>query len=95
MTKDEIIQKLNESEEVLTKITTNSLEPRIRANQKISIVPISGWGSAEEGDAVICKINKSYVYGIIGKKNVARGAQILNGANFVLGWTKYVYGKII
>jgi hypothetical protein len=95
MTKDEIIQKLMDNEQVEIKITTNSLEPKIRAHQKITIVPVMGWQSVEDGDAVICKVNKSYIYGIVAKSNVARGVQINDGKNFVLGWTKYVYGKIV
>ena len=93
MNKEDIIKELQTNNEVFVKITNNTLEPRIRLNQKIKLVPCS-LETAAEGDMVLYKADKSYKYGIVSKKNAARGAQINDGKNFMIGWTKKIYAKV-
>jgi hypothetical protein len=93
MNKEDIIKELQTNKEVYVKITTNSLEPKIRLNQKVKLISCT-LDEVSENDMVLYKSDKSYKYGFVGNKNAARGAQIKDGKSFVIGWTKKIYAKI-
>lgn len=93
MNKEDLIKDLQNNKEVYVKVRTNTLEPKIRPNQKIKLVPCT-IDNVNENDIVLFKSDKSYKYGFVGKKNAARGVQINDGKNFMIGWTKKIYAKV-
>jgi len=89
-----VIEKLQRGEDVIHRGKGNSMTPRIKSGQKVLLTPCT-WEKAKVGDAVFCKVRGMITTHLVTAKNNEKGCQISNNHNYVNGWTKQVYGKVI
>ena len=85
------IQELEEKGEITIKCSGNSMTPRIKDLEPITIT--SDCSDLKKGDIVFCKVNGRFFVHLI---TAIRGKQfqISNNHGHVNGWTNKVYGKV-
>lgn len=89
----EIVRQLLEGETVKTRLSGNSMTPRIKSRQLVTIEPCK-LEDVQVGDAVFCKVRGSYYLHLV--KQVGDDGRVLIGNNHghLNGWTRMVYGKL-
>lgn len=88
-----VVEKLRRGETVTMKPQGNSMTPRIQSGQLVTIVPAT-IEEVEVGDVVLSKVKGMYRLHLISGRKDGR-VQISNNHNFVNGWTKQVFGKVV
>ena len=68
--------------------------PLITSNQEHKLAPTT-LDQCNVGDIVFCKVKGRYITHLVYAKNEQRGLLIGNNHNYMNGWTKAVYGKVI
>ena len=88
----QISESLRKRKEIKCKLYGNSMTPRIKSGQLVTITP--NIEHVKIGDIVFCKVNGNYcvhaVKAIDGKRY-----QIANNHGHINGWTKNIFGKVI
>lgn len=79
---------------VTTKISGNSMTPRIKSGEIITLNPIE-WQKVRKMDIVFCKVKGNYCVHLVKATNIKRGCLIANNHGHINGWTKKVYGKYL
>lgn len=90
----DIMKRLQAGETVQTRLSGNSMTPRIKSRQLVTIEPVS-LAQVEEGDAVFCKVNGNFYLHLVTKKGADGRVMISNNHGHDNGWTRNVYGKLI
>lgn len=88
------IAALARGETIVSKEPGNSMTPILKSRQPCRIAPAT-WEEVEVGDIVLCKVRGNMYTHKVTAKNPKRGVQISNNKNYVNGWTKRVFGKVI
>lgn len=88
---DHYIEALKRGETVEFRPRGNSMTPRIKNGQLVTVEPCT---EPSVGDAVLCTVGgKAYLHivGVVG----AGGYRIENIGGNVNGWTRNVYGRVV
>jgi signal peptidase I len=98
VTFQQIRERLDAGEMVVTRLSGNSMTPRIHSGDSVTIRPFRTAEGLEyhglrKGDVVFCKVRGSYFLHLVTGLRVDR-VQISNNHGHVNGWTTYsnVYG---
>lgn len=84
------VEKLKKGETVSFRPKGNSMTPRIKSGELVTIEPSL---DIEVGDAVFCKVRGNFYVHLV--KAIKNGEyQIGNNHGRINGWTKNVYGKV-
>lgn len=88
-----IIERLAKGEAVPLKPSGNSMTPRIKSRQQITIIPIDRY---QVGDVVLAKVKGRYYIHLLSGIDKDR-IQISNNHGHVNGWTKRdkVFGRVV
>ena len=86
------INRLLQGETIQFRPVGNSMDPKIKNGQLITISP--DISDVKIGDAVFCKIDKSIFVHLVNDIQENR-YQISNIRGKINGWTTVVYGKVI
>lgn len=92
MNRQHEIQQLKEGKEVSFRPVGNSMEPRIKSKQLVTLSP--DVSNVVVGDVVLCKVNGNILCHLVTAIQGDR-YQISNNKGHINGWTKNVYGKVI
>ncbi len=86
------VREMNSKGSITVKCSGNSMTPRIKGKEPITIV--KEYGKLKKGDIVLCKVNGSFFVHLI---TAIRGKQyqISNNHGHVNGWTNKIFGKVI
>lgn len=86
-----IIERLGQGETVTVRSHGNSMTPRIKSGQKITVEPLHQ--PPRKGDVVLAKVRGHYYFHLV---TGVRGTeyQISNNHGHVNGWTSQVYGLV-
>ena len=89
--KQEHVESLIKGEEVSFRPKGNSMSPKIKSGQKVTISP--GVSDITVGDAVFCKVHGNFYVHLV---KAIQGERFLIGNNRggINGWTKQVFGKV-
>ncbi len=97
---DNYIKKLQEGEEVSFRPRGNSMTPKIKSGQLVTVSP--DLTTLKVGDVVLCKVGKSqYLHYLVQSSQFTSSTEnwikymIANARGHVNGWTTKVYGKVI
>lgn len=95
----QLIDKLKQGETVSFRPVGNSMTPRIKSKQLVTISPVSSPQEIEKGDVLYCKVRGNiYVHlcTAIRKNGDDFEFQISNNHGHVNGWTgfQHIYGKL-
>lgn len=87
-----IRERLAAGEEVVLHPSGNSMTPRIKSKQEITLIPID---RIQVGDVVLAKVRGNHYIHLISAIDKDR-VQISNNHGWVNGWTKRdkVYGRV-
>jgi len=83
MSYPKIIERLERGEEVTISPSGNSMTPRIKSKQKITLTPVTTF---EVGDVVLAKVSGRYYIHLVSAIDGDR-VQISNNHGHVNGWT--------
>lgn len=88
-----IIERLGKGEHVTLNPSGNSMVPRIKSKQSITLAPID---RIQVGDVVLAKVNGRFYIHLLSAIEGDR-IQISNNHGHVNGWTKRdrVYGRVL
>ncbi len=88
-----LIEGLARGETVHCRPHGNSMLPKIRSGQLLTIVPVSANNPVEVGSIVLCRVKGSCMVHLV---TAMRGAtfQISNNHGHVNGWTATIYGVV-
>lgn len=98
---DNYIAKLQEGEEVSFRPRGNSMTPKIKSGQLVTVSP--DLTLLKMGDVVLCKVSgKQYLHYVQGQKIICKRAIgetenqycIENARGHVNGWTSTIYGRV-
>lgn len=89
--KQEHVESLAKGEEVSFRPKGNSMSPKIKSGQKVTISP--GVSDVTVGDAVFCRVKGNFYVHLV---KAIDGERFLIGNNRggINGWTKQVFGKV-
>lgn len=90
----DIAKRLQAGETVQTRLTGNSMTPRIKSRQLVTIEPCKLEG-LKVGDAVFCKVNGNFYLHLVTKVGDDGRVLISNNHGHDNGWTRTVYGKLV
>jgi len=90
---DDIAQQLTDGETVTTRLPGNSMTPRIKSRQLVTIEPCK-LEDLKKGDVTFCKVRNNYYLHLV--KQVGDDGRVLIGNNHGHnnGWTRQVFGKL-
>ena len=91
----EYAERLKKGEVVSFRPRGNSMNPRIKSGQLVTVTPLAECGEVEKGDVVFCKVKGSwYVHLCSARKGDQY--QISNNKGHVNGWVgpNSVFGKV-
>lgn len=89
-----IFEKLQDGETVSWRPKGNSMTPRVKSGQLVTVEPIEDKSTLKKGDIVLCKVKgHKYLHLITAIKGDS--FQISNNHGHVNGWTRAIYGKLI
>lgn len=90
----DIMQRLQAGETVQTRLSGNSMTPRIKSRQLVTIKPCK-LEDAQVDDVVYCKVRGNFYLHLV--KQVGDDGRLLIGNNHghLNGWTRSVYGKLV
>jgi len=89
-----IFEKLEAGETVSWRPKGNSMTPKVKSGQLVTVEPVKDPSLIKKGDIVLCKVNgHTYLHLISAVKNGS--FQISNNHGHVNGWTRKIYGKLI
>ena len=91
---NDIMMRLQVGQMVQTRLSGNSMAPRIKSRQLVTIEPASV-AQVKEGDVVFCKVNGKFYLHLVTKKGVDGRVMISNNCGYDNGWTRNLYGKLI
>src|ERR1051326_5817738 len=90
------IARLRAGETVAFRESGNSMTPRIKHRQKGTVAPVNRPDDVKVGDAVFCKVGRSYFTHLV---TAIRGAQyqISNNHGHCNGWitVESIFGRVI
>jgi phage repressor protein C with HTH and peptisase S24 domain len=86
-------QALAEGRQVQCRPKGNSMLPRIKSGQLITIDP--DVSDVRAGDVVFCKVGGSFYTHLVTAVGQDGRYQIGNNHGHINGWTKAIYGKVI
>ena len=89
----DIAQRLLAGETVKTRLSGNSMTPRIKSRQLVTIEPCK-LEDLKQGDVAYCKVRGNYYLHLV--KQVGDDGRLLIGNNHghINGWTRQVFGKL-
>lgn len=85
-------EELREGRTIKIRPRGNSMTPRIKSNQLLTIIP--DISSIEVNDIVFCKVNGNYYIHLVTAIQSGR-YQISNNRGYVNGWTSKIFGKVV
>jgi hypothetical protein len=91
------IEKLRRGETVSFRPVGNSMTPRIRSRQLVTVAPVET-ADVALGDVVLCNVNGNQMLHLVTAIDVTRERfQISNNHGHVNGWTaaRQIHGKVI
>lgn len=88
------LEKLKAGEIVTNKEPGNSMTPKIKHRQQVTIAPAT-WETVDNGDIVYCKVSGHYYTHLVVSRSLEKGCLIGNNHGHINGWTKQVFGKVI
>lgn len=94
---DNYIEQLNKGETVQFRPRGNSMEPRIKSGQLVTVSPTVGsWSTvdAKVGDIVLCKVNGHQYVHLVKSIGSDGRCQIGNNHGKINGWASAVYGIV-
>jgi phage repressor protein C with HTH and peptisase S24 domain len=86
-------EKLRRGESVTMKPQGNSMTPRIKSGQLVTIEPAT-IEQVEVGDVALAKVKGKYWLHLVSAMKDGR-VQISNNHGHVNGWTNRVFGKVV
>ncbi len=87
------IQKLERGETVSFRPRGNSMVPKIKSGQLVTVEPVA-LADVKRGDIVLCKVRgREYLHLV--KARTFDTVQIGNNKGRINGWTHHVYGKLV
>jgi len=89
------IEKLKKGESIQFRPRGNSMAPKIKSGQLVTIEPVK-W-EIEMGDIVLCQVNgKQWLHKVTGERKGGASYQISNNKGHVNGWTSWtkIYGVV-
>lgn len=89
---DAYVQKLQDGEEVSFRPRGNSMTPKIKSGDLVTVSPDAS--SLKKGDIVLCKVKGNQYLHLVTAMDGNR-YQISNNHGFVNGWTSQIYGKVV
>lgn len=89
----EIMKRLQAGETVQTRLSGNSMTPRIKSRQLVTIEPCK-LEDLKVGDAAYCKVNGNFYLHLVTKVGDDGRVLIGNNHGHLNGWTRAVYGKL-
>lgn len=87
-----VVEKLRKGQSVQMKPQGNSMTPRIKSGQLVTIVPAT-IDDVEVGDVILAKVKGKYWLHLVSARKDGR-VQISNAHGHVNGWTNRVFGKV-
>lgn len=90
------IQKLLKGETVEIRPRGNSMRPKIKSGQLVTIEPIKDFGSLKKGEIVLVKVGSNTYVHLISATDKNR-VQISNNHGKINGWTQRinVFGRVV
>ncbi len=90
----QIARRLQDGEVVETRLSGNSMTPRIKSKQLVTIEPCK-LEDLKQGDVAYCKVRGNFYLHLV--KQVGDDGRILIGNNhgLVNGWTRQVFGRLV
>lgn len=89
-----LVEKLKKEGQIKFRPTGNSMNPKIKSGELVTINAVSSLDEVEVGDAVYCKVKGRIMLHLVSAKKDGQ-VQISNLSGHVNGWTKTVYGKLV
>lgn len=89
----QIAQRLQKGETVEWRPTGNSMTPRIKSGQLVTVSPCK-IEEVEPGDVAFAKVNGNYYLHLVRQKGDDGRVLISNNHNHDNGWTRTVFGKL-
>lgn len=95
---DNYIKRLQAGETVQFRPRGDSMQPRIRSGQLVTVEPLTSIFALSRGDIVLCRVARhQYLHLVDVLDPVAKRACIVNARGHVNGWTAVsnIYGRVI
>lgn len=95
---DRHIEKLQNGETVRFRPRGNSMSPRIKDGQLVTVEPVPSFFGLSIGDVVLCRVaGHQYLHLIVQRDPVNRRVLIANNRGKQNGWTGWdkIYGRVI
>jgi len=88
-----IVERLAKGEKVTRRVSGNSMTPRVKSGQELTLIPIDRF---QVGDVVLAKVAGRYYVHLLSAIDGDR-VQISNNHGHVNGWTRKdkVYGRVV
>lgn len=90
----QILERLAAGQPVSWRPKGNSMTPRIKSGQLVTVEPIADKATLKVGDVVLCKVKGSHYLHLISAIQGDR-FQISNNHGRVNGWTHQIFGKLV
>lgn len=90
---EDIINELQAGRSVIHKPHGNSMTPRIKSGQRITISPVDP-ADINSGDIVLAKVKGRYMVHLVTRTSLDGRFMISNNHGHDNGWTRQVYGKV-
>lgn len=88
----DIARRLSEGETVKTRLSGNSMAPRVKSRQLVTIEPYK-LDDLQAGDVAFCKVRGRFYLHLV--KQVGDGRVLIgNNHGHINGWTRQVFGKL-
>lgn len=88
------MKRLQAGETVSTRLSGNSMTPRIKSRQLVTIEPCK-LEDLVAGDAAYCKVNGNFYLHLVTQVGDDGRVLISNNHGHQNGWTRSVYGKLV
>jgi hypothetical protein len=89
-----VFEKVKNGETVTFNPKGNSMMPRIKSGQEITVSPLDETTKLEVGNVVLCKVKGRIFLHLISAIDNIRGFQISNNKGYVNGWTREICGIV-
>lgn len=89
-----VFEKVKNGETITFNPKGNSMLPRIKSGQEVTVYPLNDTSILEVGNVVLCKVRGRIFLHLISAIDKTKGFQISNNRGFVNGWTRDVCGIV-
>lgn len=88
------IKQLQDGDTVIFRPRGNSMTPRIKSGDEVTVVPYDPTYELEIGNVVLCNVSGNDYLHLVNAIGQDGRVQIANNKGHINGWTKKIYGIV-